>query len=132
MSEFNEGSNVYGFDIPKRELTTEEATRDLTLQRFQEFNRSVGEDFTDQFPFVNVKIFGGYLMAKYPTLSADLLKIINDKYGEALSILHMFEEELEDEENEIFYTDLANFVNLTGNLKKQVNQVLIQVAESYE
>jgi len=139
MSEFIEGGNdneevetVYGFDIPKRELSEEEATREVTLERFQNFHRNAGEDFVDQFPHVNVKIFGGYMMAKHPELSAKLLQILNNKHSETLDIEHLIDEEYDDNNGDQFYTELAEFINLTGNLKKMVNQVLIQVDEYYE
>jgi len=139
MSKFTDGGKgdeevetVYGFDIPKRELTEEEATREVTLERFQLFHREVGEDFVDQFPYVNVKIFGGYMMAKHPELSTEILKILNNKWGEVLDIEHLIDETFDNKDCDKFYTELAEFINLTGNLKKMVNQVLIQVAEYYK
>lgn len=127
-----EVETIHGFDIPKRELTEEEATREVTLKRFQIFHHQVGEDFVDQFPYVNVKIFGGYMMAKHPDLSTEILKIVNNKWGEALGIKSLIDKNYDDSDADKFYTELAEFINLTGNLKKMVNQVLIQVDEYYK
>jgi len=69
------------------------------------------------------------MLAKHPDWCAEILEICNDNYGEALNIEHLYVDKglTEDE----FYTDLAEFINLTVALKKRVNQVLIQVAEQY-
>ncbi len=78
----NEVETIDGFDIPKRELTPEEANREVTLDRFHAWHAEVGEDFTDQFSSIDHKIYGGYLMAKYPNKSAEILAECNNKYGE--------------------------------------------------
>lgn len=128
---------IDGFNIPKRELTEEEASREITFERFDEWHMEVGEDFCDQVgSMINHYIFGGFVMARYPQFSTQILKVLNSKYGEALGILSIFEEHFEqdnnnlEEGNKIFYTLLAEFANLTVNLKKNINQVLIQVMES--
>ena len=123
---------IDGFDIPKRELTEEEASRELSFERFDEWQMEVGEDFCDQVGgMINQNIFGGFLMAKHPEFSPGILKVLNNKYGEALGLLTMFEEHFDiDEGNKRFYTLLSEFANLTVNLKKNINQVLIQVLES--
>lgn len=120
---------IDGFDIPKRELTEEEASREITLERFQEWHSAVGEDFVDQFSGIDVKILGGYLIAKYPHKSKLILTELNTKYAEALGLQNIYED---DRCNDKFYTDLAEFINLTEHLKKRVNQVLIQVIEYYK
>lgn len=125
MSE--EIETIDGFDIPKRELTPEEAARPITKERIDEFHRLAGEDFCDQgIGNINVKILGGYLMAKYTHLSAEILDVCNDKHGEPLGILHLFYPD-----KDIFYEELASFINLTVACKARVNQVLIQLAEHY-
>jgi hypothetical protein len=124
---------IQGFNIPKRDLTEEESNRDISFERFDEWQMEVGEDFCDQVgSMVNHYVFGGYLMAKHPELSEKILKIINNKYGDVLSYVSMFEEHFDDEEdaNKKFYTLLAEFANLTKVLKKNINQILIQVMES--
>ena len=125
----SEKQTVPGFDIPIRELTEEEATRPLTLERFNEFHQEVGEDFVDQFGSINIHIFGGYILAKHPEWCVEILEICNDKYGEALSVEHLYVDKGLTEDD--FYTDLAEFINLTVALKKRVNQVLIQVTEQF-
>ena len=125
---------VWGFDIPKRELTEEEKNREITLDRFNEFHNKAGEDFCDTCgSFMNHLIIAGYLIAKHPKISLELLKICNDKIaGETLGLMTVYEDELGDHDNEIFYTDLAEFANLTKGLKKNINQVLIQISEYYK
>ena len=131
---------IEGFDIKKRELTEEEANKEVTIERFDEFHNEAGEDFVEAnlalFGFVNHHVFGGYLMAIYPDMSSEILKVCNDKFGETLKYLHMYEETFGEEDyyeaQTKFYTDLAKFINLTGVLKKRVNQVLIQVSEHYK
>jgi hypothetical protein len=41
---------ITGFDIPKRKLTQEEKTREITFERFHNFHMEVCEDFLDQCP----------------------------------------------------------------------------------
>jgi len=123
-----EVETINGFDIPKRELTEEEASREVTLERFQEWHHEVGEDFTDQFSNINEKILGGYLLAKYPHKAKEILFELNTKYAEAQNFQGIYEDDLDGDK---FYTDLAEFINLTESLKKRVNQVLIQVMEHY-
>lgn len=118
----------------ERILTDEEANREITLERFTDYHHTVGECFVDQHGFVDHKIFGGYLMCLHPQWSKEILKVLNDKYGEALGLLHIYEDELGSDDEigwNMFYTDLAIFANLTGNLKKNINQILIQEDEYY-
>lgn len=124
---------IAGFNIPKRELTEEEAGRELSLARFSEWHQEVGEDFCDQVGgMIDHRILGGFIMAKHPEFSAEILKVLNNKYGEALGILSFFEEHFDIEEgDDKFYTLLSEFANLTVHLKKNINQVLIQVLEKY-
>jgi len=123
---------INGFDIPKRELTQEEATREITLDRFNKFHTEAGEDFCDTCgSFINHRILGGYLIAKHPSISLQILGVLNNKYGDALELLQLYQEELEDESGDLFYSELAEFANLTVGLRKNINQVLIQLAEHY-
>lgn len=126
--EQKEIETIDGFDIPKRMLTDEEANRDITLERFQEWHNEVGEDFCDQISNINEKILGGFLMCKHPDKSHQILKILNEK-GDALELQGIYED---DPHNDKFYTDFAEFINLTVHLKKRVNQILIQVMEYYK
>jgi hypothetical protein len=119
---------IDGFDILKRELTEEESTREITLERFQEWHCSAGEDFVDQYENINAQIFGGYLMCMYPNKSSIILNALNKKYPSVQSLKNIYENDDDDK----FYTDLASFINLTVALKKRVNQILIQVVEYYK
>lgn len=121
---------IVGFDIPKRKLTEEEATRDITLERFNTFHSQAGEDFCDQCEsFMNDKIIGGYFIVKFPNLSHEILHELNTGYG-IMSLVHLIDENFDDCD-ETFYKTLAEFANLTEHLKKNINQVLIQVDEYY-
>lgn len=131
-----EVETVYGTTIPLRELTKEEANREITYERFESYHSDAGEDFTDQYDIINHQILGGFLMTIRRDWSKQILHICNtNEYtiGGASDYLQMYEDEFGDREEavEAFYTDLAEFINLTGNLKKNVNQVLIQTEEHY-
>lgn len=120
---------IDGFDIPMRELTEEEATRDLTLERIHNFHIEVGEDLADQVGSnMDHKVFAGYLACKYPHLSHQIFDISNGEYAEMQSFKEIYED---DEEEDKFYQDACDFINLTVHCKKRFNQVLIQVAEYY-
>lgn len=134
----NKQERIEGFDIPLRELTEEEASRSITLERFKDFHYEVGEDFVDQIGSVNTKtfalIFAGFAMAKHPEWSIEILSKCNNALTEVYTqlILDVYEENTsDDDQGDTFYSDLAEFLNLTINAKKRVNQVLIQVAEYY-
>ena len=127
--EDDEEETLDGYDIPLRKLTEEEAARPITLDRFNDFHADVCEDFVDQFGNIDIKVLSGYMMAKHPELSKEILEVCNDEYGEALGIKHLFEDNGLTED--AFYTELADFINLTVNLKKRVNQILIQIYEYY-
>lgn len=129
---------IIGFDIEKRELTQEEKTRDVTLDRFREFHNKACEDFCDQVGhMINAKILTGFLMGKRPEISHQLLDAIN-KDADALELKYVYEENIENNTEEylyieeIFYSDLAEFINLTVHLKERTNQILIQVSEHYK
>lgn len=125
---------IDGFDIPKRVLTEEESARPITLERFNEYHHRVGEDFVDQHTLVDAKVMGGWLLAKYPNYKLEILKAINDHPIEQ-DYLHMYEESFDrgdyDTATDKFYSDFAEFLNLTVAAKKRVNQILIQIKEYY-
>jgi hypothetical protein len=128
---------IDGFGIPKRELTQEEATREITFERIQDFHMSAGEDYLDVCSLDSQaeKIFLGFLMAKRPDLSTEILSVANGS-GEYRYInsefYELFEETHGDYSGDAFYKLFAEFANLTGGLKKRINQVLIQVQEYYK
>lgn len=127
-----EQETISGFDIPKRELTEEEKNRTITLDRFQNFHYDAGEDFLDTTGDGDHKIFCGWLMAKYPQASLEILEYCNKagKYGEinTFNECSMFDN---DPSGDIFYTDVAEFANLTEHFKHRVNEVLIILDEYY-
>lgn len=132
MSDIKEVETVDGFDIPKRELTEEEANRDITFERFEEWHNEVGEDFCDQVGHLfNEKIFGGWLLHKYPEKSKHILELLNNKFCDVLSLQEIFEDNSAEGNggDKTFYTDFAQFLNQTEKAKKRVNQILIQVME---
>lgn len=124
---------VNGFDIPLRDLTDEEKTRDITLDRIQQFHYSAGEDFLDTTGEGNILVFCGWMLHKYPQLSDEILEIANSKWGEIRSFTELeefgYSETLD---NDKIYIDFVEFCNQTKSLKERVNQVLIQVAEYYK
>lgn len=120
---------IEGFSIEKRDLTEEEANRDITLERFQEFHIEAGEDFLDYVPCINHLIFSGWLIAKYPAKSKEILVKAQEKYAGMHNLTDLYED---DPDQDKFYTDVAEFLNLTEKAKKRANQVLIQVIEYYK
>jgi RNA polymerase subunit RPABC4/transcription elongation factor Spt4 len=128
---------IPGFDIDIRILSREEKTRDITLERFNEFHYLVGEDFCDTCGHtVNGQIFAGYIMGIHPEWSSEILKKCNTKHGpEPLSMMYVYIDmlDIDDEEKkcDVFYTDFSNFINLTSYLKERINMILIRVEEEY-
>lgn len=123
---------VNGFDIPLREMTEEELNREVTWERFREFHYAAGEDFLDQTGEGNEKVFGGWLLHKYPNHSAEILDVVNSTFGSCLDFREI--EPLDyDEEKDIdkLYIDFAEFTNQTVAQKHRVNTVLIIVTEHY-
>ena len=122
---------IHGFDIPKRELTKEEAERPITLERFNEWHSEVGEDFCDQVGhLISEKALAGFLAGKYPSRSYEIFDIVNEEYSEALSFQDFYGKS-DGIDLDKFYTDLSEFINLTQHCKANVNQILIQVMEHY-
>ncbi len=133
INENEEVETINGFDIPKRELNDEEASRDITIKRIQTFHYTAGEDFLDSTGEGNIFIFCGWLMHKYPELSKEILEIANNKYGEIQDFKEMYEFGYDKElDIDKIYIDFAEFCNQTEFLKERVNQVLIQIAEYYK
>lgn len=129
------GETINGFDIPKRELTTEEASRNITVERIRNFHYGSGEDFLDTTSEGNAQIFAGWLLHKYPEKSKEILAVVNNN-GKYLVIADFNEiEDFEKYDDEIdmnsLYIEFVEFCNQTEHLKRRVNQVLIQVDEYY-
>ena len=126
---------IIGFDITKRKLSKEEAKTKITLDRFNAFHIGAGEDFTDLCGYAfNEKVIVGYLMCKQPKMSIPLLGVINSK-GDLNDLRNVYIEEShlfpDEDPEDVFYSDFAEFLNLTEHAIIHVNQILIQVDEYY-
>jgi hypothetical protein len=128
MDENGTGETIEGFDIPKRQLTEEEANSPITWEKIQAFHHEAGEDFLDQVSCINLLIYTGWLVGKYPERSIEILKMGQAKFADVNTFTDLYDD---DDEEEKFYTDVAEFLNLTYNAKRRANQVLIQVVEHY-
>jgi len=126
---------IDGFTIPFRELTDKESLRLITLERFQNFHEDVGEDFIDQIGCVNTTkvalIFTGFVMAKHPDWNLKLLEYVNASNPYTQLVQDVYRD-FSDQNDDLFYTEFAEFLNLTFGLRKEVNQILIQVNEYYD
>jgi hypothetical protein len=127
--------HVEGMNEPILVFTPEEDTRDLTGERFFSYMNHIGEDFCDQ----EGHIIDGGLLAKFLAEHKDNAQVPERVYlvteaakdgADALELLHAYEEvgEIEDD-TEIFYEHLAEFVNLYPELKKQINHILTEAME---
>lgn len=109
------------------ELTSEQATMSITKERFDIYHQKVGEDFCDQEgSIVNVKVLGGFLIAKNPELTLEILDVLNSQYGDALGLCDIYVEHFEDAGFDMFYSLFAELADLTIILKKRINEVFIQ------
>lgn len=101
-------------------------TDKVTWEMFRDYHYSVGEDFFDQNSNINHLIFGGYLLAKYPQYSKEILEVCNSKYGECQNYRDEIEPLGYDEEKDIdyIYVEFAEFCNLTEHLKDRVIKAL--------
>ena len=124
-----------GFSITERELTEEEANREITIDRIREFHYEVGEDFLDICNTADAKVFAGFIAHKYKDRAAEICNIMNQSEGylEINSFKEFYEPEYNEEEDiDQVYFDYVEFVNTTKALKKRDNQMLIQVTEYYQ
>lgn len=139
----NEEKTVDGYDIPLRELTNEEASRAVTVDRIQKYYYAAGESFIDTHEsIIDAKLFAGWLACENKQLALQIWKCSNEggKYGPCLnSLMNIMEEKYGhwDGDNDTtgwykFYQAFSNFVNTTVITKKRVNQVLIQICEYYK
>ncbi|CAL9980027.1 hypothetical protein VPHD479_0228 [Vibrio phage D479] len=119
-----------GFSIPTRPLTDEEANREITWERFRDFHYTVGEDFLDQTSEGNADIFAGWLLHKYPHLNKEILELANARFADVASFMDLFGFD-DDKDIDVLYVEFAEFCNLTGALKRRVNETLIIIDEYY-
>lgn len=129
-----EKETIDGFLIEKRPMTEEELLQDITYERFENYYLAVGEDFVDQHSGATDElVFLGFCIAKHPKLSLELLECYNGdiKYFELLTIETFFEENFDEDGFKLFYSLLAEFLNLTNTSKRYVNEILIRVDEYY-
>lgn len=125
---------IDGFSIKKRPMTEEELLQDITYERFENYHHAVGENFVDQHSSATDElVFLGFCIAKHPEISLELLECYNEnrKYFELLTIETFFEEYFDEDGYKMFYTLLAEFLNLTNVSKRYVNEILIMVDEYY-
>jgi len=127
-----EVETIDGFSIPLRELTAEEASREITIDRINTFHYDAGEDYLDTCSLdkQTEKVFLGFLIAKRPDLNKEILEVVNGGYIDC-EFYTLFEELHDEHDSSTFYTLFAEFANLTVGLKGRINQVLIQVNEYY-
>ncbi len=126
-------------DKKEYQLTEEELNLDISLDRFNEYHWAVGEDFVDQNEsIVDYKVYAGWLLHKYPEKASLILSCLNDTswYSSVQGFQHRVfckDEESGGEEDEMdnFYTDFAEFLNLTGAAKRRVNTVLVREDRYY-
>lgn len=129
-----EQKTITGFSILKRELTEEEASREVTIERIRDFHYEAGEDFLDIADDARAEIFAGFIVHKYKDRAAKIYDICNSNKGylSVMDFKEFYEPEYNEEEDiDQIYFDYIEFVNTTVHLKKRVNQVLIQVMEYY-
>jgi len=133
-NELSEGVSVI-------KLTDEQAAMDITIDRIDEYDRYVGEDFIDQNEtIINMRMFVGFVMGRHPHRVKKLIDILNSEFGGFWSdIQEVFGDEVEEnEENkydkalEMFYQQICDFVNLTVSTKRRFNEILFSVKASYE
>ena len=126
---------IEGFTIPLRELTEEEASKSITLERFDDFHYEAGEDFIDTVSSANDErvalTFLGFAMAKHPEWSKEILISLQETHPYTQLVQEVYRDLTDDAEEELFYSDFAEFLNLTIHSKKRVNQVLIQEHEKH-
>jgi len=129
-----------GYNIVAKALTEEEKNMNLTVERFGEYMRIIGEDFLDGRGggYIPWRVFVGFLMAKEPQLFDKLLEVLNDTFGELLKVQEIFDKEFGkwSDEKECGFTKLygyiCEFCNKTYHTKYKINRQLIQIKELYE
>jgi hypothetical protein len=116
----------------KRKLTQAELSKKVTLSDFIDYDCEVGEDFIDQTGLGNGFVFAGFLIHKYPSDSLEIINIMNasakNVYIPSIQNIQQEYSKYQGEEGEfghkLFYSDYAEFVNLTVKLKANVNKAL--------
>lgn len=129
VEEYEMKETVGGTNIPIRDLTPEEANREITWQRFRDWHYEVGEDFLDQSSQGCGLMFAGYMMAVDPDNSSNILEVVNEcRRPDVMDFneIYGYDEVMD---IEMLYVHFADFCNLTVALKYRVNQILIQVME---
>ncbi len=118
----------FDFDEVIVVLTDEEKQENITLDRINSYHRSVGEDFVDQNESVtDYRTFCGYILHKYPIWNNEIIEILNKQYGGFNDINTLYQEKELTEDD--FYSDFAEYCNLTVTTKARVNQILIETEE---
>lgn len=133
VNDEDEIENVPGLTIPKVELTDEEAALPITMERLNAYHNEIEDDFLDASgDIIYVKTYAGYLMHKYPEKALQILNIINNyKCLCASDLIEIYELKDFEGENDLFYADYIEFINLTINSKRRMNEILISVERYY-
>lgn len=107
--------------------------QDITWERFRDWHYEVGEDFLDQTGEGNHLIFGGYLLAKYPHRSEEILEVCNSEFGECMGFRDIPELDYDSEKDiDYLYVEFAEFCNLTEHLKQRVDTILNKGRDWYD
>lgn len=118
----------------RREFTEEELLQDVTWDRLQSAMCHMGEDFCYQNEnLVDYRVFQGWIMHKYPEKCHYLLEALVEWNREIMTLKEFYDEILDDhtsdQDDELFYRDYAEFVNLTTITKGRVNSALFSITE---
>lgn len=107
--------------------TAVELLQEVTCERIRDWEHEAGESFLDQTGYIIPHLpLAGFFMAKYPEKASDLIQeVINNKYGEAMSVEHVIVSEFSEENYNKFFDTLCEYINLTVNTKIRVNYALI-------
>jgi hypothetical protein len=135
---FGEETELEGYSIPLVQLTDEEYSRDITLDRIIDHCCTVGEDFFDSHcTIINFELFAGFLIAKLPNKAKEILEIVN-KSSDLNDLSLIFESDYKDrdytwiyEAQNKIYELFCELVNYTTHTKAKVNQILIQIDNYY-
>lgn len=111
--------------IPSK-ISKKDGKLKLTAERFKEYHAVIEEDLIA--PEVNsaksVAIFIGFCMARHPKMSKHLLNVANEKGLEWKYVQELYKD------IDLFYKDVADFVNNTEATKARFNVKLLAVERS--
>ena len=92
----------------------------INIKRFNKYHYEIGEDFIDQTGLVDFKIFGGWLLHKYPEKSEIILSILEDKFnGDSFCYEDIYDSP---DSYDLLYTDISEFANQIPSLSIKINK----------